>query len=130
VFRNGRAHALIDFDMARPATRADEMFNAMQWWGPLSDPRDVDSLLQHVDVPRRIRILADSYGLSAIDRERTMEVAVLRGRRAWHLMRWRAQTMGGGWQRMWDEGAGDLIKRREAWLDRNAPTLTAALTAP
>ena len=32
--------------------------------------------------------------------------------------------------RMWDEGVGDGIKRREAWLDRNAATLTAALTAP
>jgi hypothetical protein len=31
---------------------------------------------------------------------------------------------------MWDEGVGDVIKRREAWLDRNAAVLTAALTAP
>jgi hypothetical protein len=30
----------------------------------------------------------------------------------------------------WDEGVGDMIKRREAWLDRHAATLTAALTAP
>lgn len=76
VFRDGRAYALIDFDLGRPATRADDMFNAMMWWAPLSDPRDVD------------------------------------------------------WQRMWDEGVGDAIKRREAWLDRHAATLTAALTAP
>jgi hypothetical protein len=31
---------------------------------------------------------------------------------------------------MRDEGAGDVIKRREAWLDRRAAALTAALTAP
>jgi hypothetical protein len=130
VFRDGRAHALIDFDLARPATRAEEVFNAMLWWGPLSDPRDVDDLLRDVDVPRRIRILADSYGLSGTDRERIMEVAMLRTRRAWYLMKRRAETQGGGWQRMWDEGVGDVIKRREAWLDRNAPTLTDALTAP
>jgi Phosphotransferase enzyme family len=74
VFRDGRAYALIDFDLAKPATRADEMFNAM--------------------------------------------------------MKQRAQTQGGGWQRMWDEGVGDVIKRREAWLDRHAATLTAALTTP
>ena len=130
VFRDGRAYALIDFDLAKPATRADEMFNAMMWWGPLSDPRDVDPLLRDVDVPRRARILADAYGLSGADRERIMEVAVLRTRRAWYLMRQRAETQGGGWQRMWDEGVGDVIKRREAWLDRHAATLTAALTAP
>jgi hypothetical protein len=130
VFRNGRAYALIDFDLAKPATRADEMFNAMLWWGPLADPRDVDPLLRHLDVPRRARILADSYGLSGTDRVRITEVAVLRTRRSWHLMKLRAQTHGGGWRRMWDEGVGDAIKRREAWLDQHAATLTAALTAP
>ena len=130
VFRNGRAYALIDFDLAKPATRADEMFNAMLWWVPLSDPRDVDPLLRDVDVPRRSRILADGYGLSGAGRERIMEVAVMRTRRSWYLMKQRAETHGGGWQRMWDEGVGDVIKRREAWLDRHAATLTAALTAP
>jgi aminoglycoside phosphotransferase (APT) family kinase protein len=129
VFRNGRAYALIDFDLAKPATRADEMYNAMMWWVPLSDPRDVDPLLRGVDVPRRSRILADAYGLSGTDRERIMEVAMLRTRRAWYLMKQRAETQGGGWKRMWDEGVGDVIKRREAWLDRHAATLTAALTA-
>ena len=130
VFRDGLAYALIDFDLARPATRADEMFNAMLWWAPLSHPRDVDPLLRHVDVPRRARVLADAYGLSGADRERIIEVAVLRTTRSWYLMKRRAEAQGGGWQRMWDEGAGDVIRRREAWLDRHAATLAAALTAP
>ena len=130
VFRNGRAYALIAFDLAKAATRVDEMFNAMLWWAPLSDPRDVDPLLRDVDVPRRSRILADGYGLSDAGRERIMEVAVMRTRRSWYLMKQWAETHGGGWQRMWDEGVGDVIKRREAWLDRHAATLTAALTAP
>jgi aminoglycoside phosphotransferase (APT) family kinase protein len=130
VFRDRRAFALIDFDLAKPATRADEMVNTMMWWAPLADPRDAGPLLQGVDVPRRARILADAYGLSGADRERIIEVAVLRTRRAWHLMKERAQTQGGGWQRMWDEGVGDVIKRREAWLERHAAALTAALTAP
>jgi hypothetical protein len=130
VFRDGRAYALIDFDLAKPATRADEMFNVMLWWAPLFDPGDVDPLLRTVDVPRRARILADAYGLSGTDRERVIEVAVLRTRRSWHLMKQNAETRGGGWQRMWDEGVGDEIKRREQWLDRHAATLAAALTAP
>jgi hypothetical protein len=130
IFRSGSAYALIDFDLAKPATRTDEMVNAMLWWAPLSDPRDADPLLRHVDVPRRSRTLADAYGLSGADRERIMEVAVLRTRRSWYLMKQRAEIHGGGWQRMWDEGVGDVIKRREAWLDQHAATLTAALTAP
>jgi hypothetical protein len=130
VFRDGLAYALIDFDLAKPATRADEMFNVMLWWAPLFDPGDADPLLRAVDVPRRARILADAYGLSGTDRERVIEVAVLRTRRSWYLMKMNAETRGGGWQRMWDEGVGDVIKRREQWLGRHAATLTAALTAP
>jgi hypothetical protein len=130
VFRDGQAFALIDFDFARPVTRAAEMFNAMMWWAPLSDPRDADPLLRTVNVPLRARILADAYGLSGTDRERIIEAGLLRTRRSWYLMKHRAETLGGGWQRMWDEGVGDVIERRAAWLDRHAATLTAALTAP
>jgi aminoglycoside phosphotransferase (APT) family kinase protein len=130
VFRDGQAFALIDFDLARPATRAEEMFNAMMWWAPLLDPRDAEPLLRTVDAPRRARILADAYGLSGTDRERVIEVGLVLIRRGWYMMKYRAETLGGGWQRMWDEGVGDVIKRREAWLDRHAATLTAALTAP
>ncbi|HEX6519745.1 MAG TPA: phosphotransferase, partial [Streptosporangiaceae bacterium] len=116
VFRDGEAVALIDFDLAKPATRADEVFNMMMWWAPLADPADVDPLLQQVDVPRRCRLLADAYGMSQVDRERLVNVAIMRTRRSWHLMKRHAETRGGGWQRMWDEGVGDVINRRLAWL--------------
>jgi hypothetical protein len=127
VFRDGEAVALIDFDLAKWATRADEVFNMMMWWAPLADPADVDPLLQHVDVPRRCRLLADAYGMSRADRQRLVNVAIMRTRRSWHLMKRRAETHGGGWQRMWDEGVGDVINRRLAWLGRNASSLRAVL---
>lgn len=31
--------------------------------------------------------------------------------------------------RMWADGVGDAIKRREAWLDRHGAAIEAALTA-
>ena len=128
VFRDGQAVALIDFDLAKWATRADEVYNAMAWWAPLIDPADADPLLRNVDVPRRCRLFADAYGLSETDRGRVIEVGLMRASRTWHLMKQRAELFGGGWQRMWDEGAGDLIKRRLAWLERNADVLRAALS--
>lgn len=128
VFSDGRAKALIDFDLAKWATRADEVFNMMMWWAPLGDPVDADPLLKEVDVPRRCQIIADSYGMSDRDRERVIDVAIMRSRRSWHLMKRNAEVMGGGWQRMWDEGAGDTINRRLAWLEHNAATLRTALT--
>jgi hypothetical protein len=109
----------------------DELYNAMLWWGPLNEPRDVAPALREVDAPRRCRMLADAYGMTERDRGRLVEVevAVLRTRRTWYLMKHRAEVDGGGWQRMWDEGVGDLIKRREAWLERNGAAIESALLA-
>lgn len=129
VFRQGTAYALIDFDLARPATRADELYNAMLWWAPLNEPRDVAPALREVDAPRRCRVIADAYGMTERDRGRLLEVALLRTRRSWFLMKHRAEMDGGGWQRMWDEGVGDIIKRREGWLERNGAAIESALFA-
>ncbi|MEV4249962.1 aminoglycoside phosphotransferase family protein [Streptosporangium canum] len=130
VFRDGQAVALIDFDMAKPVSRVDEVCNMMFSWAPLGDPADADPPLRDVDVPRRCRILADAYGMSDTDRARLVEVAVLRSRRAWYSMKQIAEAQGGGWARMWQEGAGDELKRQEAWLVRNSTTIATALTAP
>ena len=127
VFRDGAAVALIDFDLARPATRLDEVVNALTHWAPLAAPGDRDPLLSDVDVPRRCRLFADAYGLGDDARGRLVDVAVLRSRRSWHVMRHRAEADGGGWARMWADGVGDVIRRREAWLVEHGPTITAAL---
>ncbi|MFC8733708.1 phosphotransferase [Luteimicrobium sp. NPDC057192] len=126
VFRDGRAVALIDFDLAGPATRADELVNLLLWWAPLFDPADRDPLLRDVDVERRVRLALDAYGASDADRERVVDVALARTARAWFLMRHRAETLGGGWARMWDEGVGDVILRRRTWLEENGDALRAA----
>src|SRR5580698_7137252 len=73
VFRLGAAYALIDFDFARPATRADELYNMMLWWAPLNEPQDVAPSLRDVDVPRRCRLLADAYGMTERGRGRLVE---------------------------------------------------------
>jgi hypothetical protein len=130
VFRDGEAAALIDFDMAKPVARVEEALNAMLYWAPLCDPVDADPLLREVNVPRRCRILADAYGMSEVDRSRLVEVAVLRARRTWFSMKQIAEERGGGWAKMWEEGIGDQIKRREAWLDLKGAAIDAALNVP
>jgi hypothetical protein len=128
VFRDGEAVALIDFDLARPTSRVDEIHNLMVHWAPFGDPLDADPPLDQVDVPRRCRIIADAYGMSDVDRGRLVEVAVLRSRRVWYSMRQIAEVRGGNWARMWREGVGDVLKRREAWIERNGAAIEAALT--
>ncbi|HEY3562977.1 MAG TPA: phosphotransferase [Kribbella sp.] len=127
VFREGRAYALIDFDLARPVSRAREFVNLMLWWAPLGAEADLDPEFRGVDRPRRCRLLADAYGLSTPDRARAMELTIGLNERAWHTMKYRAETLGGGWQRMWSEGVGGKIRHRQLWLEENAATLTSAL---
>jgi hypothetical protein len=38
-----------------------------------------------------------------------------------------AEQLGGGWARMWREGVGDQIHRREVWLQTCREELLAAL---
>jgi hypothetical protein len=102
--------------------------NLMLWWVPFGADEDLDPAMRGLDRPRRCRLIADAYGLSQADRLRVMDLAIALNERAWHLMKYRAETLGGGWQRMWDEGVGDKIKARQIWLESAAGAITAALT--
>ncbi|MFF1877201.1 phosphotransferase [Leifsonia sp. NPDC058230] len=128
VFRSGRAVALIDFDLVRPATRLDEVANLLLWWGAWMSPEDRDPAVRDVDPVSRGAALLDAYDLSAADRERVVDVARNGAERSWHTMRRNAIERGGGWKRMWDDGVGDRILRRQGWLADNAPALHAAIT--
>jgi len=127
VFRDGRAVALIDFDLLGPVTRVEELANLLLWWGPWMPEADREPALRDADPARRARIAVEAYGLPDADRERLVPVSVNLAERSWHLMRWRAEHLGGGWARMWQEGVGDRIARRRAWLEQHAAELTAAV---
>ncbi|WP_338896203.1 phosphotransferase [Streptomyces sp. TG1A-60] len=69
VFRNGRAAALIDFDLAAPGRPLWDVAMAARYWVPTLDPVSAAALYPAgLDVPARLRILADSYGLSTGER--------------------------------------------------------------
>lgn len=129
VFRDGTAVALIDFDLLRPATRAEEVANLLLWWGAWMPVTDRDPVMRGVDAASRAAVLVDAYGLGPADRAKVVDVARNAAERSWHLMRHRAFTQGGGWKRMWDEGVGDKILRRQAWLAENAVALHTAITS-
>lgn len=129
VFRDGEAVALIDFDLLQAAPRVDEVVNALLWWADLQDPVDRDPLMRDVDTVRRCALFVDEYGLD--DRSRTMlvETARIRRQRSWHLMKHSAETLGGGWARMWAEGVGEVIIRGQRFLDANAAAIERAIGA-
>lgn len=127
VFRAGQAHAFIDFDMARPSSRVDEVVNLLLWWGGWMAPEDRPPALRDIDPTARGRALVEAYGLPEGDRRYVVPVAIATAERSWHTMRDRARTLGGGWTRMWDEGVGHRIRRRGRWLNVHGERLHSAL---
>ncbi len=129
VVRDGRAVGLVDFDMAGPATPLLDVAGTAMWWVPLRHPDDLAPHWRLLDVPGRLRRFVDAYGLDAAGREGFVELSIDRAGVSRHRMRAAAEQLGGGWARMWEQGVGDAIARREQWLRTHAATLTAALTA-
>lgn len=128
VFRDGRAVALLDFDLLRPSSRVDEVADLLQWWAGWVAPEDRDPAFVGVDPGERGRLLVDAYDLSNEDREWVVPVAISAAQQSWHAMKNRAEELGGEWRRMWDEGVGDKIRRREQWLVAEQESLRRAMT--
>jgi ribosomal protein S18 acetylase RimI-like enzyme len=127
IFRDGRLVGLIDFDMAGPTTRLADIVTTLLYWAPLRDPVDRGPVLHDVDAGARMRLFSSAYGLDPHQRSMLYDLAVRRQSRSWHVMKRAAETRGGGWARMWDEGVGDVILRSQRWLAANETQLRDAL---
>jgi len=127
VVRDGVAVGLVDFDMAGPASRLLDVVNTAMWWVPLRHPADLARHWQVLDVPARLRAFADAYGLGRAERERFVPLAIERAEAGRGRMQAAAEQFGGGWARMWRDGVGDAILRRQEWLTDHRRELEAAL---
>lgn len=68
VFDDGWTLALIDFDTAHPGPRVWDLAYAAYRFVPLTHPDNEDFHLPVAEQARRLRLLADAYGLGADDR--------------------------------------------------------------
>ncbi|MFF7070106.1 phosphotransferase [Streptomyces pseudovenezuelae] len=129
VFRDGRAAALIDFDLAAPGRALWDVAMTARYWVPMLDPGSAAAFHPPgLDAAARLRILADSYGLPAADRaelpgviEQATEVCrdfVTRRVADGDPVYLQALAERGGWER-WD--------RVQTWLVDHRRTFTAAL---
>ncbi|MFJ7299238.1 phosphotransferase [Streptomyces sp. NPDC099088] len=129
VFRDGKAAALIDFDLAAPGRPLWDLAMTARYWAPMVDPTSAagpypPGLVASV----RLRILADSYGLSSRERGELpgaveQATGVCRSFVAPRVadgdpVYVRALAERGGWER-WD--------RIQDWLAARRDTFTAAL---
>lgn len=68
VFRDGEAIALIDFDFAAPGRPVWDVAQAAWYWVPMTEAEGGE------DAARRLRVLADGYGLDAEGRRILPEI--------------------------------------------------------
>ena len=127
VFRDGLPVALIDFDLAKPTTRLYDIVNALWYWAPLRDPRDRAPAFRDLDIPRRIALFADTYGMTARQRAGLASFAVDVAHR-YHEDARISATLDPVFRKLWEDGAKDQLPRAEAWLRAEAPAITARLT--
>lgn len=126
VFRDGRAVALIDFDLAGPGSRVWDVACAARLWVPLRPDADVHDA-RSGQTSRRLRIFLDGYGLGGADRRRFL-LAVVENQ-AW-FSRLVERYVAAGHPGFTEYSASRARMPPEAfrrWLDEAEPVLRAAL---
>jgi hypothetical protein len=114
-----RRWAFIDWDTAAPGTRLWDLAYAMHGFAPLS----ASPAYQRQDAGRRLRLIADAYGLT--ERQR-LDVVPLLARRCRAMRDFLAAQAAAGtepWARLWREGHGAIwdadaryaAEREEQW---------------
>jgi hypothetical protein len=131
IFRDGLPAALIDFDLARPTTRLYDIANALWYWAPFKwgDPRDRAPALADADIPHRVAVFADAYGMTAPQRADLVPLAVDIARR-YHQDSRVSAGLDPVWRKQWEDGGKDVLPRAEAWLREAAPAIAARLRQP
>ncbi|GAB3713184.1 hypothetical protein GCM10027590_07880 [Nocardiopsis nanhaiensis] len=131
VFRNGAAVALIDFDLAAPGRPLWDVAALAFYMGPTLDPESAaGTVFAGLDASRRLRLMADAYGLSHHDRLALPETVQQYNEVSREFVRGMVEDGNplfvrdferlGGWAR-WD--------RRRDWLIEQRPVFVEALTA-
>jgi Ser/Thr protein kinase RdoA (MazF antagonist) len=128
VFRDGLPAAFIDFDLARPTSRLYEIAYALHWWAPLYDPQEWAPAFAGADIPRRVAVFADAYGMSA-EQRRHLVPMIRRQIHRFHMTSRAAAERDPAFRRVWEDSAKDSWARTETWIEAEGPAITARLLA-
>lgn len=130
VYRNQVAVALLDFDYAAPGRRVYDLAQFARMCLPLDT--DEDALLlgrtPPFDPVRRLRIVADAYGLNAAQRGELLEAVADGIRRGGEFLRRRLDEGNEDFRRM-VESTGGMAKfdRRREWFTLHRESFSDAL---
>jgi Phosphotransferase enzyme family len=125
IFRDGRAVALIDFDLAGPGSAAWDLATAVRHWSPLYDERDIADCRQGQSL-RRFRVLLDAYGLTRAGRHEVAEAILENHDWSCAIITDAVDAGHPGFTDCWNN-IGGIMARARAWCQAHHRDLLAAI---
>jgi hypothetical protein len=128
IFRNGRAVAMIDFDLASPGTAAWDVAGAIRLWAPLRPDRYIHDARRGQSL-LRLRTFVEAYGPPDLDPERLIWAVLLNHDWMYQLIQEGAKDGNAGFADYWRQAARRVAATR-TWYGVNHGRLVDALTGP
>lgn len=117
VFRDDEAVGLIDFDFAAPGRRVFDLASFARMCVPVDD--EINSAKNgwvRSDRPRRLRLVADSYGLNAAGRSDLIDLLAASIAKGGEFMLRHVEAGEPGFVTMWNQMGGmERFDRRRGW---------------
>jgi hypothetical protein len=129
VFRQGAAVGLIDFDFAAPGRPVFDLAQFARMCVPVDDDLSASRLgWEAPDRPTRLRLVADVYGLDAVNRRQLLEILTTAMGRGGAFVRRRVEAGDPNFIRMWNEMGGmERYDRRLRWWTDHQRAFAEAL---
>lgn len=128
VFREGRAVALIDFDFAAPGRPLFDLAAMVRMCVPIDDPSGSRFGWRPADLPARLRLVADAYGLDAAARHELLQMLHESLGRGGQFMQRRVDAGDVNFTEIWNASGGMArFDRRRAWWRATRPEFAAAM---
>jgi hypothetical protein len=128
VFREGEAVGLLDFDFAAPGRPVYDLACFARMCVPIDDDSCIRFGWQPADLPARLRLVADEYGLVADERCELVSAlhdTIVRGG---EFLRRRVEAGDENFIDMWNSMGGMArFDRRRAWWAETRPRFDAAM---
>jgi hypothetical protein len=125
IFRDQRAVAFIDFDLASPGSAIWDVAGAARLWSPLLADADIDDARRGRSLSR-FKTFVDSYGPEKLDPERLVDAVVLNHDWLYDIIRFGAEQGNHGFRDYWHRAA-ERVDRTRHWYATNRQALAEAL---